>query len=160
MHRMLPIILTLFAPATSMAGGHCFTIYDANNSITRQSPNSPIDLSNTITSQMNVRYPGQYLVWQTNADGCQELDGLAQKVAKSKNSEPIPFNIGIAKYQAVSEMDSINPDSYGGALLGSRAQGSLIASRLKPGTDVTVKAFIKDNGTFVRSYTRFGRGRR
>jgi hypothetical protein len=62
----------------------CFTIYDSADQLVYQSPQSPIDLSGSISKEMDSKFPSRHLV-MTDSDTCQ-LAGNLEAEARAKQS--------------------------------------------------------------------------
>jgi hypothetical protein len=73
--RLISALVISLPHAANAAG--CFTIYDAENVVTYRSTTAPVDMSRSISDQMAVRFPGQFLVWSKSASSCPELTGNA-----------------------------------------------------------------------------------
>lgn len=69
----------------------CFTIYDSADQLVYQSPQSPIDLSGSISKEMDSKFPGRHLVI-TDSDTCNPSGDLEAE-AKAKDSGTTVKNV-------------------------------------------------------------------
>lgn len=64
-------VAVAFAPFAVHA--HCFTLYDAKNTVVYQSSQSPLDLSRSISEQLTARFPNTFFVMSAEGD-CVEIN--------------------------------------------------------------------------------------
>ncbi|HPP46825.1 MAG TPA: hypothetical protein PLF25_04910 [Accumulibacter sp.] len=76
-YSRFPFLLAcFFYPAMAMA--NCYIIYDNNGKAIYQSSQSPIDLSKSVSHEMNTRHKNRHLVILTEVKGCADLGGRAE----------------------------------------------------------------------------------
>lgn len=67
--RASPFLLIALSVVPPSAGASCFTMLDRQDTVVYQSSVPPIDLSQPISQEMSVKFPGRFLIF-TDDPGC------------------------------------------------------------------------------------------
>ncbi|HMX22763.1 MAG TPA: hypothetical protein PKN13_13060 [Accumulibacter sp.] len=83
--RLLLLGTCCFYAASATAS--CYVIYDSKGKRIYQSSQSPIDLSKSVSREMNSQFQNQHLVIITDQKGCADLrDRTGQQPANASNN--------------------------------------------------------------------------
>ena len=63
---------------SAFATANCYIIYDGSGKTVYQSSQSPIDLSKSVSHEMNTRYKNRHLIILTEEKGCADLGERTQ----------------------------------------------------------------------------------
>jgi hypothetical protein len=152
----LALIAFTFYCAT--ASCMCFAVYDAKDSLVLQTTETPIDLSKSISGQMEKKFPGHYLT-MSNVGYCPFIEKKPERVASTSISgdtrRPSAAEIASFLAQTPSFGDGGDGD-IPGVSSGLNGGGT---GRHQPGRDVNVRAYTRSNGTAVSAHTRASPGR-
>lgn len=142
----------------------CYTLLAPNGSVARQSTQSPVDMSRSISDEVARRFPGHHLVFGP-ANSCQEIGpehvertvavGGVSSSSRSQASTEL-FSGYQASVMGGDELMSSGAPSAGGSAIGGSFSGGSYASSgsRSPGTDVRVRGQTRRDGTYVRPHTR------
>jgi hypothetical protein len=152
------LALVAFAFYCATASGMCFAIYDAKDSLVLQTTDTPIDLSKSISAQMEKKFPGHYLT-MSNVSYCPHIERKPERVASTSISGDTkrPSAAEIARFLAQTPSFGDGGDGNSSGTSGGLYGGGI--GRHQPGRDVNVRAYTRSNGTAVSAHTRASPGR-
>ena len=136
----------------------CFAVYDAKDSLILQTTESPIDLSKSISGQMEKKFPGHYLT-MSNVGYCPYIEKKPERIPSTSISGDTrhPSAAEIARFLA--QTPSFSDDGDGGSAGTSNGSYGSGGARRQSGRDVNVHAYTRSNGTAVSAHTRASPGR-
>ena len=148
MRFSLALAAAYFMPAIAMAVP-CFTIVNSRNETVYQATETPIDLSYTISEEMKRKYPLHYLIFW-DATYCRSVS--IPSIAAASSQRYSGSAITIANVAIEHSGDSSNTNRHSRSEPVSVARGK--PSDASSGNEVTVKAYIRNDGSTVKGHTR------
>ena len=87
------VVAATLACVPVFASGYCFSLYDAQNQLVRQTSEPLVNMSRPIAQQVEVLFPGHFLIVGSNSD-CPEV-GRSRAAAPYDGTQREPTEIPI-----------------------------------------------------------------
>lgn len=83
------LLFIAYTYTTLATSANCFTILDKSDRVILRSQTAPIDLANSISIELEKKYPGTHLVWSRGEGKCeeQEFNSIKSTTPESKKIE-------------------------------------------------------------------------
>ena len=147
---LLTAFLAGLVQSNAHASGQCYSLFDLKNRLVYQSTEPLVDLSEPISDQIALTYPGHHLVIAPLSH-CPEIDERASTLAAAKPMDGTRRSTYDSPLFRLAD-ETVSADSSSGASVG-------YSNRHLAGTDVRVRSYRRASGVDVSSHTRAVPGR-
>jgi hypothetical protein len=158
MKRILSGLVALIGLVGS-ADASCYLVYDGQDKVIYQGSIPPVDMSLPVSDQIRARFPGGHLVFMTEGVSCSAVEVNARPASGMHGEHTagaVPREPQFPESEARSFFSENRPYATDyGRMSAPPGRWAAVA-----GTDVTVRAYFRRDGSFVPAHTRAAPRRR
>lgn len=155
MKKMLIGFLTLLVMVSGVDAA-CYLIYDGRDKVVYQGSAPPVDMSLSVSNQIQTHFPGGHLVFMMEGMTCSAVD-IDERATAGTSRERAVGRVSSQPQFPESEIRLYVSEtaSGDGQMLAPWGRGSGAT-----GSEIAVKSYFRRDGSFVQAHTRAAPRRR